>query len=521
MQRYAVGFDADVGHRSGVREHFACDFAFDGEPAALGFEYGADALAFHIEDPGVGLIPEDEEAERLRGFRVAWYSALLHRDASLTAATSVFQREHLERAYLAVLADEALHRGSDLRSARGTIDSDVHLRLIDAVDALFSTSDTFGGPERGLDELKALAQEPSIVDALDRAGSGLHGPIDASARGWAAERFASTLAAAISDAVQALCPEFDIESECVIDVLESEDSWRVIWLIESSPGGGGLVETVQRRIAERPRQFIALLDRATRRTDFEVVDDALVEVLRELRNTDSSLGRRIASYRAADSNGERVTELRAIRRQLEELDIPSTHPVVAALAARVIRHGSNERTDEALAALSECWRETETRLGIELDPSVFAYTQRTYGNYDALVGQRVGVNIERQRIGAFASVLWARGWRARAEGLRAYSPFAEFAPTDRLTLERFRSTAAPGIDATQPGWREALDDHIRRYGIAVLTATTGQAIARALRELTVEPTDTGSLLLHPIVMGIDKVAGQIRATVLLNDGIAS
>jgi hypothetical protein len=521
VQRYAVGFDADVGHRSGLREHFACEFAFKGGPAALGFEYEADAIAFHVENPRDGLIPEDAETERLRGFRVAWYSALLHRDASLTAVTSVFQREHLERAYLAVLADEALQRDSDIGVARDAIGVDIHSRLVDAVDALFSTTDTFGGPERGLDELKDLAREPSIVEALDRAATALQGPLDTTAGGWAAERFASTLAATISDAVQALCPEFDIESECVVDVVESEDSWRVIWLTESSPGGGGLVETVQRRIAERPRQFIALLDRATRRSDFEVVDDALTSVLKEVRNTDSSLARRIASYRAADSNDQRVIELRAIRRELDGLEIPSTHAVVAALAARVIRHGSSETTDQALATLSERWRETETRLGFELDASVFAFTQRVYEAHDALVGYRTGIDIERQRIGAFASILWARGWRARAEGLRAYSPFSEFAPTDRLALERFRSAVSPGVNAAQPGWREMLDDQIRRYGHAVLTATTGHAIARAIRELTVEPTDTGSLLLHPIVTGVEKVAGEIRATVLLNDGIAS
>ena len=172
------------------------------------------------------------------------------------------------------------------------------------------------------------------------------------------------------------------------------------------------------------------------------------------------------------------------------------------------------RGDEALAALSECWREKETRLGIELDPSVFAYTQRTYGNYDALVGQRAGVNIERQRIGAFASVLSARGWRARAEGLRAYSPFAEFAPPIDLHSNAFDRPRHPVSTQRNPvGERRSTITFVGTKSQCSLPRPDRRSHARYANSPSNQ--DTGSLLLHPIVIGIDKVARQIRATVLL------
>src|SRR5205807_332469 len=155
--------------------------------------------------------------------------------------------------YLACVADEALRHTIDLRSARDGIATSIHDRLVDAIDALFATADTFGGPERGLDELKALARKPGVVKALDRVAATLWAPLDSAAAEWASQRFASTVAAAISDAAQAVCPEFDVESEVVVDVIEASPSWRTIWLVESSPGGGGLVETLQRRMVERPR----------------------------------------------------------------------------------------------------------------------------------------------------------------------------------------------------------------------------------------------------------------------------
>jgi hypothetical protein len=520
VRRYATGFDADVGYQSGQREQFGRDFAFQEKPAALGFEYEADALAFHVEIPEHDILPGGDQPERLRGFRAAWFSSSVQHEPSLFGVASIFQREQLERAYLACVTDEALRRKIDLRAARDGIGTRIHDRLVDAIDALFATADMFGGPERGLDELKALAREAGVINALDRASGALWAPLDATAAEWASQRFASTVAAAISDAAQAVCPEFDVESEVVVDVIEASPSSRTIWLVESSPGGGGLVETLQRRMVERPRHFVSLLDRATRPSDFEVVDGALTAVLLEAKDRESALAQRFASFREATSNDQRLDSLHAIRRELDRLELPSSHPVIAALAARVVRHGSNEATDAALALLSERWGEAERALGVELEPSVFAYSQRESGDYDALLGTGGSGNVELRRIGAISSSLWARGWRARAEGLRAYSPFTEFPPTDRLALERFRSAAAPGIDVTAPDWRNLVDDQVRRHGMAVIEAPNRQAIAEAIRALTVEPTDTGSLLLHPIVAGVDRVGGQIRAMVLLDEGFA-
>jgi len=518
VQRYATGVDVDVGYISGDRHQSHLDFTYEGQPAGLGFEYDADAIAFHIEIPEHGALPGNDEPERARSLRSAWFSASLNLDAWLQDATSVFQREQLERAYLACVAHEALEHAVDLRAARLRIGSMIHDRLVDAVNALFAVSDTFGGPARGLDELRLLARDTSVVSVLDRIGTALWDPLDETVAEWTKERFASSMAAAISDAAQSVCPEFDVESEVVVDIVTTSRTATVVWLVETSPGGGGLVETLQRRIAERPRHFMSLLDRAARPSDFETVDVGLRAVLEKARDSESGVAQTLAAYRTADSNDARVECLRALRRQLDRLEIPSQHAVVSAIGARVIRHGSDEATDEALALLSVRWGEAESALGVELEPSVFAFSQRGKGDYDALLGDLGTDNLETRRVAAISSVLWPRGWRARAEGLRAYSPYCTYAPTDRLALERFRLASLPAIDVASPDWRMQVDDQLRRFGMAVIEAVSADAAASGIRALTVEPTDTGLLLLHPVVAAVDKAHGQIRIVVILNEG---
>jgi hypothetical protein len=517
VQRYAVGYEADVGYQSGAHQQFRGEFVLDDDPVALGFEYDADAIAFHIDLPEHGVLPDADEGPRERGFRAAWFSALINRDPALGGLTSGFQREQLERSYLACLVDEALGSNLDLHAARLRVGSAIHDRLVQAVDALFSTTDTLTAPARGLDELRALVRSPDVVTALDRVGESLWTPFGVDAYEWAKERTASTVAAVLSDAAQAFCPEFDIESESNVDVVDDTGDRRSIWFVESSPGGGGIVETLQQRLVTRPRHFVALLDRAVRPSDFEVVDRALRATL-DVAVDSSRLAEKFSAFRDALTNDRRLECLRSIRQELGRLEIAATHPVVAALAARVLRPGSSRSTDEAIGKLAREWEAAEEHTRIELESSVFAFTQRRQPTYDALLASTPSGDVELRRIASIFATLWPRGWRARAEGLRVYSPYREFVPTDRLALERYRSIVAPAVDASAPGWRSEVDEQLRGRGITVVEAPSRQTLAQVIRELTVEPTDTGSLLLHPTVVAVDAAGQRVRASLVVGEG---
>ena len=177
VQRYASGYEADVGYQSGEHHRVTGDFVSGGKLAALGVRVRRGRPSFHIDVPEHDLLPDPTEPVRLRGFRAACFSEALNRDIALCDLASVFQREQLERSYLACLADEALRLELDLPNARLSIGTTIHDRLVDAVDALFSTADEFGAPARGLDELKDLARSSSVIARLDQAAERLWAPL--------------------------------------------------------------------------------------------------------------------------------------------------------------------------------------------------------------------------------------------------------------------------------------------------------------------------------------------------------
>jgi hypothetical protein len=261
------------------------------------------------------------------------------------------------------------------------------------------------------------------------------------------------------------------------------------------------------------------LDRAVRPSDFEVVDASLTTALQVATAPPSGLSSSFTAYREARSNEERVTALGAIRGQFDNLGLPSTHPVIAAVAARLIRHGSTQATDLALCRLVHAWTAAEAELGIELEASAFAFSQRRSDTYDALVVTGSDNNREVRRFAALASALWVRGWRARAEGLSVYTPFTDFAPSDRLALARYRAAAAAGVRVDADGWQALAIDQLVTQGAVVLESASPIAIADAIRELTTESVDTGALLLHPAVLGVDSHADLTRATLVFGDGV--
>ena len=259
-----------------------------------------------------------------------------------------------------------------------------------------------------------------MVTALDRAAeAALWGDLGDDAEQWASDRLTSTLAAAITDAAQAVCAEFDIEAELVVDVLAREGRRREIWLTEASPGGGGAIETLQRRVLERPRRFLTLLDRAVRPTDFELVDSALIRVLEAGTGDVTSIATTFAGYRGSATNAERVVELANVRRALEEVGVGARHSIVAAIAARILRPGTSPQTDEALRGVLGRWTALEQDFGVELEPAVVAYAIRHESLLDPLAVDSPDLPIGTRRMAAAVGLLWLRGWRARAQALQA------------------------------------------------------------------------------------------------------
>ncbi len=70
--------------------------------------------------------------------------------------------------------------------------------------------------------------------------------------------------------LQQVCLEFNVDSDALVDVLDDGGSHARIVLSDTVPGGGGLVETLTRRLADDPRRFDALVAAAAEPSDSEI-----------------------------------------------------------------------------------------------------------------------------------------------------------------------------------------------------------------------------------------------------------
>src|SRR5262249_10304944 len=230
-----------------------------------------------------------------------------------------------------------------------------------------------------------------------------------------------------------------------------------IWLSEPSIGGGGIVEEFARRYADDPRRFFRLVESALAPSDFEIIDTELMRAL-DLAVHDPEVRQRLADVPSATSQTATTSSVRSLSAALAGHGISVSHPVTAALNARVLRPGSSAETDALLYSLLCRRRSEEIRLGIEIDARVFAFVASASDELDR-AGPPPAGGTEDQRQRRFATIyglLWPRGSVVRASSLRAHNLYHPHPPTDRmLVLTALRSTI-PVVALSDPRWRELL-----------------------------------------------------------------
>ena len=92
-----------------------------------------------------------------------------------------------------------------------------------------------------------------------------------------------------------------VDLESGIADSEAEDSGIAeIWLTETSPGGGGVIERLLPRLSEEPRRFLDLIQGGLGRSDYEIVDDELRRFLTWLE-TDSEIESLVTAVRDAST----------------------------------------------------------------------------------------------------------------------------------------------------------------------------------------------------------------------------
>lgn len=479
-----------------------------GATTAVGFGMDVDALQLSVTLPA--SVPTSQPV--LRALRVARMEYVVRNSPALTAdVPSAFTREWLHQVLLSVLVKNS--RGRSLRDVlEASSDDELRADLVDAAREVFGatplgTAAAAGGPpDPGLvSDLADAVRLPGVIPELRNAAAALWADPDDQWLRWLQERYLTTLAAAVVDAIQSSCPEVDASDlRCDLDI-GSDDGPLVgtLHISEEQPGGVGIVEAVVDRYVEDPRAFWALVTAALGPGDGERVDSNLRHFL---ATADEVVIAQPATRIRTATDLTGLTEAwRDLRAALFQLGLDGDQSIVSALATRIIRSGSDRDLERLVASLLARWDALESSLGIEVELRVFAHVAASDADVRRQLQSVIGGHAAAQsglEIGQIVGLLWPRGNRLRAAALRTYSPYVHFEPTERLLFEAVTVPRGPVVEAARPDWRQEVDALLRVDGIATIRADGETSASAVIRDLLTEPTSVDVLEFHPRVVGV-------------------
>jgi len=511
-------------------------FSLDGDRAALGFSLDVDALRMTSRVP-VFFAPDSpyrSDAQSMRSFRAAHFQHIVQTDDTLLDVANSFQLQWLSELYMSVVVERALRDQISLEVAHASLESgSIATELKRALDVVFQAlpnstdadvpavaDDAEPRRQRLHGALTDLADNQVVTTRLSFVAEVLWRAPDDSWELWAAERYAATLGAAVLEGVDRVCRDVGAQNLVLDTAVEHKRAVCEVWLSEPSIGGGGIVEEFVRRYTDDPRRFFHLVEAALAPSDFEIVDHELVRTLGMAVNT-PAVTQCFADVRLARSQAATTSSVRTLLATLVEQGVAVSHPVIAALNARVLRPGSSHRTDTFLHNLVTQWHSEERRLGLEIDARVFAFVASDSDEVDRVVPPPLGVvdNARQRRFATIYGLLWPRGSAVRASSLRAYNPYHDQPPTDRaLVLSALRATT-PVVPLRDANWRDLLATALVDGGSALLAASPAdsRSLRHAIMEVQGIPVDAGFLMLHPRVIGFARDAGELRVRLELRE----
>jgi superfamily II DNA or RNA helicase len=544
VRRFALEAHANIRFKKGAERDLRLRFVDDntGDPVGIGFAKSVDAIVFRFTVPAHLYIEYDGNTEKSRASRAAYFRHSVQTDTGLSAYANGFQREWLAQIYLSALTARALATGTDVRSACASLTPAELARVLDVIfqtldveerdkDEPSESGDSSDGPRQRVHQvLLDLCGREEIQVLLRDLASTLWAPPDEKWRLWLEDRFASTLGGALLSACQRLCPQSDA-GDLVLDLAPGPRpagsaplpaGVREIWITEDTVGGAGIVEEVLQRYVDDPARVFRFADAALEPSDFEWIDSELTRLL-ALLTTDAALSTAVRMVRSAADHKSLTAAVDSLRSALESHGLVASRAVMSALQIRVLRPGSSDSSDALLHRLISAWRDSEERLGVEVDARVFAYIASISEDFGEALAhiEPAYRNDPRWRCSVIYSLLWPRGHAIRARALTSYQPFASLPETDRELLVDCVAGDIVNVKLEGAEWMEQVTDALSRRGSVRLIAepTKRRELRDAVLQLAAQPLEIGFLHLHPQVDGIRSLPDGVSVILRLREAL--
>ncbi|MBS2963831.1 DEAD/DEAH box helicase [Actinocrinis puniceicyclus] len=519
--RYALQSTARVVHRSGLKEEVTNSFSWHGQPAAIGYEAAVDAQIVSLATPSsVAAFDLASDRPRLRQLRRDFFTDLLRRRLHALRVDPFLSRQIANT----VIAAAALELSrpetnaatpSDISAWRGHVSTVLDSGAVDLDDGDDSARETNSQHQGLLD----LLDSPHVSAAIAETLPLLISEPDDSWLPWLQERYVQTAAAAWQLAAQALCPEFDVDDDSIVDILTVGTTSRFI-LSDASIGGGGLLEALTSRLSEDPRRFDHLVVAALQPSDLEDVDRSLRRTL-DLLLTDQQVAAAASNFRIA--HGSRLANWQQLLAKLASFGVSLAHASVAALASRIFRPGSSAETDDLLRQCLSHWDAIEERTGFAIDHRGICNALAADPTVRSALAMAVpggSQNDSNWANSVLLGLLWPRAEARRAASLVASNRFVDEAPlTERTLVLESLPDPAREIDVDADGWVRVLEQHITQTGRCRLVSASNnpRSLKAALHYLATTPVEMGWLHVHPRIEATTRTDGQLGLDVSLEE----
>lgn len=488
-----------------------------GQPAALGFALDVDGLKLRLRLPDITALATmsylSTPSWRSRSFRYA-----VAADDSMEPIADSFVRLWLGPVFERAIVQRVLAHGERVADACTTVTPEELREAVGQITGVIGgDSDPAGAIDQSDDDprqlrvkLLAALRTPTTTDRLRRHAERLHRVTDADAD-LARHVLGRTIGAAVHTAALCLVPDAT-EHDLNLDLHVSGDGADV-WITENTIGGAGVIEKVVKTYVDDPRRFWRLVWAALRQGDFEIVDRELRRLLADVVTTPTGpLGAALTRVRQATNNTAARKAWQELRCELERRGYLVSHPVISAIAVRLLRPGTSERHDAALLNAIQTWDDASRTVGFEIDARTWSSV--VLNRHADLVG-----DVYRTPDQVYSS-LWPRGADTFNRDLEVPAMYEELPPPlDRELAAGLIDDDVAEVLVTEDGWRAAYEAEVTARGVVDLVAPTDAAatLQQAVLSASTEPIDTGYLFVHPVVRGARREEGRLKVRLELRE----
>jgi ATP-dependent helicase Lhr and Lhr-like helicase len=524
VRRFTPGATASLkvrGNRTGAAAPAQTRLSYathDGRPAALGFALDVDGLQLRLRLPDsatlLALPHLSTPSWRSRSFRHA-----VAADESMDPVADNFVRLWLGPVFESAIALRTLTHDEPVAEACATVTKEELRTAVgrltgilggdsDPTDTLLDQSDD--DPRHLRVKLLTALDAPTTTDRLRDHARRLH-RLTAADADLARRVLGRTVGAAVYTAALCLVPDAT-EQDLVLD-LHVDGDGADVWLTESTVGGAGVIEKVVKTYVNDPRRFWRLVWATLRRGDFEVVDSELRRLLAEVVTTPAGpVAAALARVRQATDNAMAREAWHELRCELDDNGYLVSHPVISAIAIRLLRPGTSERHDVAMLNAIQRWEEATRAVGFEIDARTWSYL--VLDRHADEVG-----DVYRTSDQVYSS-LWPRGSEAFNRDLEVPATYEDLPPPlDRQLVAGLVVDDVAEVLVTDNGWRAAYEDVVTIRGVVDLVAPTEAAatLQQAVLSVSTNPIDTGYLFVHPVVRGARREKGRLKVRLELRE----